>query len=177
VTGSPGAGSPWLDAIHAKVCSEARLLREHSAPREGRVVFTNGCFDILHRGHVEYLAAARSLGDALVVGLNSDDSVRRLKGADRPLNPQADRALVLAGLESVSAVVVFADDTPLRLIRALRPDVLVKGGDYSRDTIVGSDDVEAAGGSVVVIPLVPGRSTTSILSRAGAMPGGNDDPA
>jgi len=170
-----GAGSPWVDAIHAKLCSEAQLLREHGAPRSGRLVFTNGCFDILHRGHVEYLAAARALGDVLVVGLNSDASVRRLKGPDRPLNPETDRALVLAGLESVSAVVVFEDDTPLRLIRVLRPDVLVKGGDYSRDTIVGADDVESGGGSVVVIPLVPGRSTTSILSRAGASPGGNGD--
>lgn len=135
-------------------------------PREGVLVFTNGCFDILHRGHVEYLHAARALGDRLVVGLNTDESVRRLKGPERPVNPEDDRAVVLAGLASVDAVVLFPDETPLRVIERLLPDVLVKGGDYRADEIVGAREVRAAGGRVVVVPLVPGRSTTGILERA-----------
>jgi rfaE bifunctional protein nucleotidyltransferase chain/domain len=149
-----------------KVLGLDALLARHGRPRDRRVVFTNGVFDVLHRGHVDYLSRARALGDALVVGVNTDASVRRLgKGADRPVNPQDDRAYVLAGLAAVDAVVLFDDDTPRELIAALLPDVLVKGGDYTRDTIVGADEVEAAGGRVEVIPLVPGRSTTSILQR------------
>ena len=132
----------------------------------GRIVFTNGVFDILHAGHTTYLDAAKALGDVLVVGLNTDESVRRLKGPQRPVNTEADRAIVLSALRSVDHVVLFADDTPLELIRAVRPDVLVKGGDYARQNIVGADDVEAAGGTVVTIPLVEGRSTTNIISRA-----------
>jgi rfaE bifunctional protein nucleotidyltransferase chain/domain len=150
-----------------KVMSRDEVLRRFGRPRCGTIVFTNGVFDILHRGHVEYLCAARALGDALVVGLNTDDSVRRLgKGADRPVNPEADRALVLAGLACVDAVTLFGDDTPRALVEALLPDVLVKGGDYTVETIVGADEVRAAGGRVQVIPLVPGRSTTAILQRA-----------
>lgn len=129
----------------------------------GRVVFTNGVFDLLHRGHVDLLTAARRAGDALVVGINSDASVRRLKGPDRPVRTAADRAHVVAALEAVDAVVVFDEDTPLELIRALRPDVLVKGGDYAPDTVVGRDDVEQWGGRVVIVPLTPGHSTTSIV--------------
>jgi D-beta-D-heptose 7-phosphate kinase/D-beta-D-heptose 1-phosphate adenosyltransferase len=140
----------------------ARLVR----PRNERVVFTNGCFDVLHRGHVEYLEAAREMGDLLVVGLNTDDSVRRLKGPSRPVNPEDDRAYVLAGLAAVDYVTFFAEDTPRDLIVALLPDVLVKGGDYRKEDIVGGAEVEAAGGEVVVAPLVPGRSTTAILQRA-----------
>jgi len=155
-----------------KVVDRAELLRRLGRPRDTKVVFTNGCFDLLHRGHVEYLQSSRSLGDILVVGLNSDDSVRRLKGPGRPVNPEEDRALVLAGLAAVDFVTVFDEDTPGELIAALLPDVLVKGGDYTRDTIVGADEVEAAGGRVVVAPLLPGRSTTSILQRATAS--GND---
>lgn len=131
----------------------------------GTVVFTNGVFDLLHRGHVDTLVAARALGDALIVGVNDDDSVRRLKGPDRPVRSASDRAHVLAALEAVDAVVVFAEDTPLELIRLLRPDVLVKGGDYSPETIVGRADVEGWGGRVVVIPLTPGHSTTSTIDR------------
>lgn len=131
------------------------------------VVFTNGCFDILHAGHVSYLEAARALGDVLVVGLNADDSVRRLKGPTRPINGWADRAAVLAALRCVDHVVVFSDDTPLSVIAALLPDVLVKGGDYTRDTVVGADVVEAHGGRVALIPLLEGRSTTSIVQRIG----------
>jgi len=150
-----------------KVMIRDEVLHRFGRPRCGTVVFTNGVFDILHRGHVEYLYAARALGDALVVGLNTDDSVRRLgKGADRPINREDDRAMVLAGLGCVDAVTLFGDDTPRALIAALLPDVLVKGGDYTVDTIAGADEVRAAGGRVEVIPLVPGRSTTAILERA-----------
>lgn len=131
----------------------------------GRVVFTNGVFDLLHPGHVDVLAQARALGDALVVGLNSDTSVRRLKGQERPVRTEAERAYVLAALRDVDAVVVFSEDTPQDLIRHLRPDVLVKGGDYTLETVVGRDDVEAWGGRVVIVPLRPGQSTTSIIEK------------
>jgi rfaE bifunctional protein nucleotidyltransferase chain/domain len=132
----------------------------------GAVVFTNGVFDLLHPGHVELLESARAEGAALVVGVNSDASVRRLgKGAERPLAPQDARARVLAGLAAVDCVVLFDEDTPQSLIEALAPDVLVKGADYARDAIVGADWVEARGGRVVRIPLVPGFSTTSLVER------------
>lgn len=132
---------------------------------DGPVVFTNGVFDLLHPGHVRVLDGARREGDALVVAINSDASVRRLKGPTRPVRGAADRALVLAALECVDAVVVFDEDTPLEAVRALRPDVIVKGGDYAPSTIVGADEVTARGGRVVVIPLVDGQSTTSIIER------------
>jgi len=131
----------------------------------GVVVFTNGVFDLLHPGHVDILVAARSLGDALVVGVNTDDSVKRLKGPERPVRGEQERAYVLAALESVDAVVLFKADTPLELIRALMPDVLVKGGDYSVETVVGAGDVIARGGRVVIVPLTPGHSTTSTVER------------
>lgn len=131
----------------------------------GRVVFTNGVFDLLHPGHVDVLNAARAAGDALVVGLNSDASVRRLKGEPRPVRTQADRAYVVASLEAVDVVTVFDEDTPLALIRCLSPDVIVKGGDYSEETIVGAAEVRARGGSILVVPLTPGQSTTSIIQR------------
>jgi D-beta-D-heptose 7-phosphate kinase/D-beta-D-heptose 1-phosphate adenosyltransferase len=131
----------------------------------GRVVFTNGVFDLLHPGHIDILSNARAQGDALVVGVNSDDSVRRLKGPSRPVRNERERAYVLAALSDVDAVVVFDEDTPLELIRRLRPDVLVKGGDYTRATVVGADDVESWGGRVVIVPLVPGQSTTSIIEK------------
>lgn len=129
------------------------------------VVFTNGCFDLLHAGHVRYLAQARALGGALVVGLNADASVRRLKGAGRPVTPEAERAEVLAALEAVDAVTLFGEDTPLALVEALTPDLLVKGGDWPPESIVGRDHVLAHGGEVLSLPLAEGRSTTSILSR------------
>jgi len=129
-------------------------------------VFTNGVFDVLHAGHVALLEAARAAGAALVVGVNADASVRRLgKGADRPLVGEVDRARVLAALACVDCVVLFEEDTPLELIRALRPDVLVKGADYGRDQIVGADDVEGWGGRVVRVPLVPRKSTTDLVRR------------
>jgi rfaE bifunctional protein nucleotidyltransferase chain/domain len=131
-----------------------------------RVVFTNGCFDLLHPGHVAYLEQARSLGEVLVVGLNTDASVLRLdKGAGRPVNPESDRARVLAALACVDRVVLFAEDTPAELITALQPDVLVKGGDYQLHEIVGREVVEARGGQVLALPFVPGYSTTELLRR------------
>lgn len=135
--------------------------------RLGRVVvFTTGVFDILHPGHVRYLAEARRQGDALVVGLNSDDSVRRLaKGPGRPVNPEGERAEILAALSSVDAVVIFDEDTPLEIVTALQPDVLVKGADWAPDAIVGRDVVEARGGRVVRVPIAEGHSTSSILER------------
>lgn len=130
------------------------------------VVFTNGVFDLLHRGHVEYLEAARAEGSHLVVGVNSDASARSLdKGAARPLVAAADRARVVAALAAVDCVVIFEEPTPIRLIEALRPEVLVKGGDYTRDTIVGADLVEGRGGRVVIVPLVPHQSTTRLVER------------
>jgi rfaE bifunctional protein nucleotidyltransferase chain/domain len=141
---------------------EARAWRERAG---GRVVFTNGVFDLLHPGHVDVLVGARARGDALVVGLNSDASVRRLKGPERPVRAEADRAYVLAALEAVDVVTVFDQDTPLELVALLEPDVIVKGGDYTPDTIVGAPVVRARGGDVVVIPLTPGQSTTSIIEK------------
>ncbi len=136
------------------------------ASRGGTVVFTNGVFDLLHPGHIDVLTGARAQGDVLVVGVNSDASVRRLgKGPDRPVRTEAERAYVLAGLAAVDAVVVFDEDTPLELVRALQPDVIVKGGDYAPDTVVGADVVQARGGRVVIIPLTPGQSTTAIIAR------------
>ena len=135
------------------------------ARQSGRVVFTNGVFDLLHPGHIDVLIGARREGDALVVGLNTDASVRRLKGPDRPIRSTAERSYVLAALSMVDVVVAFDEDTPLELILRSRPDILVKGGDYSLHTIVGAREVESWGGSVVVIPLTPGQSTTSIVQR------------
>jgi rfaE bifunctional protein nucleotidyltransferase chain/domain len=134
----------------------------------GSVVFTNGVFDLLHSGHVDVLNAARAEGDALVVGVNSDASVRRLKGPTRPVRSEVDRAFVVAALECVDCVVIFDDDTPLELINALRPDVVVKGGDYNVDTIVGAKEVKSWKGRVVVVPLTPGHSTTSIIEKLSA---------
>jgi len=131
-----------------------------------RVVFTNGCFDLLHPGHVRLLREAAGMGDFLVVGLNSDASVRRLKGPSRPLNPALARAEVLSALEAVDAVTIFDEDTPLELIAAIRPDVLVKGGDYRPDQVVGRAEVEATGGRLVLVPLVAGHSTTATVHRA-----------
>jgi rfaE bifunctional protein nucleotidyltransferase chain/domain len=148
-----------------KILLETVVLEKLARPRAHKLVFTNGVFDILHRGHVEYLYTARALGDALIVAINTDASVRRLKGNDRPINPDDDRAMVLAGLACVDYVTFFADDTPQHLISALLPDVLVKGGDYRPETIVGRAEVERAGGRVVVIPFVAGRSTTQTLQK------------
>lgn len=146
-----------------KSLPDAIKLRESARAAGLRVVFTNGCFDLLHAGHVDYLEAARAAGDLLIVGLNGDASMRRIKGPNRPLVPQDDRAAVLAGLAAVSAVVVFDEDDPDAIVRALVPDVLVKGADWAEGEIIGADTVAAAGGKVVRIPLTEGRSTTNVI--------------
>lgn len=133
--------------------------------RQKKIVFTNGCFDILHRGHVEYLAKAAELGDKLIIGLNTDASVHRLKGESRPVNDQEARALLLASLLFTDKIVFFEEDTPLNLIQYIQPDILVKGNDYKPEEIVGYDIVKAKGGEVVTIELTPGFSTTSILEK------------
>ena len=141
-----------------------RWRRDRGARKES-VVFTNGVFDLVHPGHIDVLLAARREGDALVVGLNSDQSVRRLKGPMRPVRNEDARAYVLAALSMVDAVVVFQQDTPLELIRELQPDVIVKGGDYTENTVVGAEDVRARGGRVVIVPLTPGHSTSAIVEK------------
>lgn len=157
------------DSIKAKIVTLEELaaklaaLRSHT-PRPS-VVFTNGCFDLVHRGHVDYLSQARDMGDLLIVGLNSDSSVRRLKGPSRPISNQRSRAEVLAAFAFVDHVVLFDDDTPLRLIETLAPDILVKGADYSRDNVVGADFVERHGGRVALIPLIAGESTTALVEK------------
>ena len=129
------------------------------------MAFTNGVFDLLHPGHVDLLIAARGTADVLIVGVNSDESVRRLKGSSRPLRNEAERAFVLAAVECVDLVVVFPEDTPLELVKTLKPDVIVKGGDYTESTIVGATEVKSWGGRVVVVPLTPGQSTTAIIRK------------
>ena len=142
-----------------------------AARNEGRrVVFTNGVFDILHPGHIRYLQQARALGDLLVVGLNSDASVRRNKGPQRPLNDEAERGELLEALECVDAVVVFDEDTPAEIIKAVQPDILVKGADWAEDAIVGRETVESHGGQVLRVPLEQGYSTTEIIRRIRALP-------
>jgi rfaE bifunctional protein nucleotidyltransferase chain/domain len=149
---------PWdkLPAWRAAVRASGRKL-----------VVTNGCFDLLHLGHVTYLETARTFGDALLVGLNGDDSTRQLKGEGRPVNPEAERALVLTALESVSGVCIFAEKTATRFLTAAQPDVYVKGGDYTLDTLNQDERraVESAGGRIVIIPFVPGKSTTALLAK------------
>jgi D-beta-D-heptose 7-phosphate kinase/D-beta-D-heptose 1-phosphate adenosyltransferase len=165
---TPAEALAALDAAPGSVAKilEARQAADradHERSQGRRVVFTNGCFDLLHAGHVHLLERARALGDFLIVAVNSDASVRRLKGPERPLVGEADRTRLLAALDAVGCVVVFDEDTPLSLIRTIRPDILVKGGDYTPETIVGADDVAAWGGRVATIPLVAGRSTTALL--------------
>jgi rfaE bifunctional protein nucleotidyltransferase chain/domain len=149
------------------ITNRAELLRvrEELRARGRRLVFTNGCFDLLHVGHVRYLAEARALGDALLVAINSDASVRALKGAGRPILREGERAEMLAALASVDFVTVFVEESPRSLIAELLPDVLVKGGDYAPDEIHGRDEVEEAGGRVLSLPFVEGASTTSIIER------------
>jgi D-glycero-beta-D-manno-heptose 1-phosphate adenylyltransferase len=155
-----------------------RLLSQRDAARfvateraAGRtIVFTNGVFDILHPGHVRYLQDARALGDVLIVGLNADASVRRNKGPGRPINPEAERAEILAALACVDAVVIFGEDTPAEIVRLVQPDILVKGADWPADQIVGRDTVEARGGRVVLMPVEPGHSTTAIVARIRNLP-------
>ena len=152
----------WVpgDSIEAAARLAAQIHAQH-----GTVVFTNGVFDLLHPGHVRYLREARALGDALIVGLNSDRSVRANKGPERPITPENERAEILLALECVDAVAIFDDDTPAEIIRRVQPDVLVKGADWGPDNIVGRDTVEARGGRVVRMPLLEGYSTTELLRR------------
>ena len=159
--------SPYGDPLNSSILTlEEAILRFGRKKRNGRrVVFTNGCFDLLHPGHVRSLEQARALGDALIVGLNSDAGVRQLKGEGRPIIPERERAEILAALECVDAVVIFDVPTPREVIARLLPDVLVKGGDWPGDQIVGREEVEAAGGRVVSVPVVPGYSTSAILKR------------
>ena len=153
--------------MHPAVLTLDELILQFGREKRNgkRVVFTNGCFDVLHPGHLPSLETARALGDCLIVGLNGDESVRRLKGAGRPVIPAGERAEILASLECVDAVVVFEDLTPQKVIAALLPDVLVKGSDWPGNQIVGRAEVEAAGGRVVLVDTVPGYSTTEILKR------------
>ncbi len=151
--------------MNHKILTVSRLKKILNKSPRKKVVFTNGCFDILHYGHVKYLKEAKSKGDILVVGLNSDESTRRLKGKNRPINPQMDRARVLAALESVDYVILFNENTPFRLIKVLKPDILVKGGDWTKEKIVGADIVLDRGGKVLTLSYVKNRSTTRIIKK------------
>ena len=151
--------------IEEKVVPRDFFSRNALKLHDRKIVFTNGCFDVLHYGHVRYLLEARKLGDLLVVGLNNDDSVRRLKGSTRPVNGENERAFVLAALSCVDYVSLFEEDTPEELIKIVRPDVLVKGGDYTIDNIVGADFVQRNGGVVTTIPFVEGFSSTRIIEK------------
>ena len=154
-----------VDHIQKKIFERAELsARAASWKKEGRkIVFTNGCFDILHKGHLEILTASASFGDILIVGLNTDASVKRLKGDHRPINDENFRSWMMASLELVDAVSLFEEDTPLELIRTIQPDILVKGGDYTIPQIVGAEDVIRSGGIVKIVPLVKGYSTSSLI--------------
>jgi rfaE bifunctional protein nucleotidyltransferase chain/domain len=156
-----------LDNIRAKIISGDSL--EHQLNRwrffNRKIVFTNGCFDLLHAGHIDYLSRAADMGDVLVIGLNSDESVRRLKGKNRPINDQQQRTMILASLSFISAVILFDEDTPFNLISKIKPHILVKGGDYKPEQIAGADVVIASGGEVRIIDLLPGYSTTEIEKR------------
>ena len=157
-----------LSIIKSKIYTWDHIRRQIAIWRfkEKTIVFSNGCFDVLHLGHVEYLAKARDLGDILIVGLNSDDSVRRIKGAHRPVNNEEARAITLAAFSFVDSVILFGEDTPYELIKLVQPDILVKGKDYEDKEIVGSDVVKASGGQVVTIELTRGYSTTHTIELA-----------
>ncbi len=156
-----------LEPIRTKILDSVHLSRQLAIWRflEQKIVFTNGCFDILHRGHIEYLAKAAGYGDVLIIGLNTDNSVRRLKGPSRPVQDENARAMILASLNFVHAVTLFDEETPYKLIEKVQPDVLVKGGDYKIEDIVGYDLVKAKGGQVVTLEFVKGYSTTGIINK------------
>jgi len=168
----PATFSEHGEPLHPAVLTlEEMIVRFGREKRNGkRVVFTNGCFDLLHPGHIHSLEAARALGDFLIVGINSDESVRILKGPDRPVMPETERAEILASLECVDGVLIFDELTPQKVVAALLPDILVKGSDWPGNQIVGREEVEAAGGRVVLIDVVPGYSTTDILKKIRAVP-------
>jgi D-glycero-beta-D-manno-heptose 1-phosphate adenylyltransferase len=157
-----------FELIKSKIVSKETLepLLNVMKFKSKTVVFSNGCFDILHRGHVEYLSKSASLGNVMIIGLNSDASVRRLKGPNRPVQDEQSRAMILASLQFVNYVVLFDEDTPYKLIDFIKPDILVKGSDYKEDEIVGADIVKKNGGKVITIDLVEGYSTTSIIERS-----------
>lgn len=157
----------YLDYIRSKIYNIATLNQMLAVWRfrQNKIVFTNGCFDILHLGHIDYLAKARNLGDILVVGLNTDDSVSRIKGTGRPVNNEIARSLTLASLTFVDAIVMFDEDTPLKLINIVNPDILVKGSDYKPDEIVGADIVKKKSGKIITLDFLEGYSTTSLISK------------
>jgi rfaE bifunctional protein nucleotidyltransferase chain/domain len=157
----------YLKVIENKIITDENLesLLTYWRLKNNKIVFTNGCFDLLHRGHIEYLSKTASLGDIVVVGLNSDKSVKSIKGEGRPIQDEYSRALVLASLKQVTGVYLFNDDTPYNLIDKIKPDVLVKGGDYNQDNIVGADVVKMNGGEVVTIDFVEGYSTSSLIEK------------
>jgi len=154
-----------LSGTKIKGIKELKKIISRLKSQGKRIVFTNGCFDILHYGHVKYLEKAKGLGDCLVVAVNSDASVKRLKGSHRPIVSQYDRMRIIAGLESVDYVVLFKEDTPLKIIKILKPDILVKGSDWNKKSIVGGDFVSSYGGRVVTIQLTKGRSTTNLIRK------------
>ena len=148
-----------------KIKTLEEIIKIRQDLKDKKLVFTNGCFDIIHSGHVLYLEEAKSCGDILILGLNSDQSVKRLKGESRPINNEQDRSIVLSGLQSIDYVIVFEEDTPYNLISAVQPDVLVKGGDWAIDQIVGSDIVKSRGGEVISLSFIEGKSTTNIIKK------------
>ncbi len=155
-----------IEHLESKLIKESEISKLTLSLKGKSIVFTNGCFDILHSGHVQYLARAKSLGDFLWLGLNSDESVRKLKGQGRPINSQADRAFVLAGLASIDAVTIFNEDTPLALIEKIKPQIHCKGGDYLAKNLPETPLVESFGGKVIILPFLEGKSTTLILKKA-----------
>ncbi len=156
-----------LKRINNKIFSNERLSRQVDIWKNygKEIVFTNGCFDIIHRGHIEVLARAADLGDKLIVGLNTDASIQKLKGKDRPIIQENSRAILLAALDFIDAIVLFSEETPLDLINTIKPDILAKGGDYKIDTIVGHEIVKENGGDVIIIPFVDGFSSTNIINK------------
>jgi len=156
-----------LDVIKSKIIDYKDLIPTltYWGLKNKKIVFTNGCFDIIHRGHIEYLAQAANYGDVLIIGLNTDNSVKRIKGESRPIQDQYARAITLAALHFVSAVIFFDEDTPYELIKKVQPDILIKGSDYKAEDIVGYDIVKAKGGEVITIDFIPGYSTSSIIEK------------
>jgi D-beta-D-heptose 7-phosphate kinase/D-beta-D-heptose 1-phosphate adenosyltransferase len=157
----------YFESMHEKIMDSVRLQQHLKIWRlfDQKIIFTNGCFDILHQGHIALLCAAKDVNGKLVIGLNSDHSIKGLKGENRPVNDENSRAILLASLQVVDAVIIFEEETPLRLIQEITPDYLVKGGDYTIDQIIGSKEVLSHGGSVEIIPLVQGFSTTNIIKK------------
>jgi len=156
-----------LDIINSKVLNDVHLNQQIAIWRflSKKIVFTNGCFDILHLGHIDYLSKAKDLGDILLIGLNTDDSVKRLKGDNRPIKNQQEREILLASLQFVDGVILFDEDTPYKLIQKIKPDILVKGSDYKKEEIVGADIIQNTGGEIITIDFLEGYSTTAILDK------------